>query len=385
MKKLLLLCCFAAFLSPVGAQDPFAFSFTEKSVRDSVTASLRIQAERTIAQGWRVNYSTMWKGLFWSLELLQYRPDGLETVVRQQLRDLLLTGPDFQRAFLEFIYTLYPRKFAPQLMGYWSRMASPKNKAMALEYLAQAGFFPEINMTDSFARSDYYRLYRQRWNGEKPRLPKKADFRHPGFLAGQFVLCSFQSADRNQPGYLMIRTPEGNWLADEKGQPFRFPQLARAISNLPYYLTNGNTPQGLFRITGLDTSSSLWIGPTTNLQLVMPHETSPDLFFGTDSATVENYNRWLGPLVQFPGLQESREAGKIGRSEIIAHGTTIPPDYYKGENYFPCTPSLGCLCSPEIWDEKGQRIRSAQWDWISRVMQLPVLPAFLIVAEVADF
>lgn len=52
----------------------------------------------------------------------------------------------------------------------------------------------------------------------------------------------------------------------------KIPQLARSISNLPYYLTNGNTPQGLYRITGTDISENKWIGPTTNIQMVMPFE-----------------------------------------------------------------------------------------------------------------
>jgi hypothetical protein len=42
--------------------------------------------------------------------------------------------------------------------------------------------------------------------------------------------------------------------------------------------------------------------------------------------------------------------GKIGRSEIIAHGTTIDPGFFSGKPYYPISPTLGCLCAREIWD-----------------------------------
>jgi hypothetical protein len=94
---------------------------------------------------------------------------------------------------------------------------------------------------------------------KKSTLPKKKDFLNPQFLSGQTVLCSFQSTNRDEPGYLMIRNAKGKWRTDENNVPLKFPQLARSITNLPYYLTNGNTPQGLFKITGLDTSNNNWI------------------------------------------------------------------------------------------------------------------------------
>lgn len=76
----------------------------------------------------------------------------------------------------------------------------------------------------------------------------------------------------------MIRKKNGAWLADENGKPLKFKQLARSISNLPYYITNGNTPQGLYRVTGFDYSSNEWIGPTKNVQMVLPYENNSSFF-----------------------------------------------------------------------------------------------------------
>jgi hypothetical protein len=49
-------------------------------------------------------------------------------------------------------------------------------------------------------------------------------------------------------------------------------------------------------------------------------------------------------------MQESFFAGKAGRSEILAHGTTIDPEYFKGYPFYPISPTLGCLCAKEIWN-----------------------------------
>ena len=117
----------------------------------------------------------------------------------------------------------------------------------------------------------------------------------------------------------------------------------------------------------------------------MPFENNPAGFFGTDTAFEIQYNHLLGThLQQFIGLNESYWAGKIGRTEIIAHGTTINPEFYKSQSYYPNTPSLGCLCSPEVWDEKGKCTYSSQQQWIQYIISKQIQPAWLIVAEIVD-
>lgn len=82
---------------------------------------------------------------------------------------------------------------------------------------------------------------------------------------------------------------------------------------------------------------------------------------------------------------ESFDAGKLGRSEIIAHGTTINPAYYQNQTYFPNTPSMGCLCSPESWKKKGERIYSSQAEWIGALQKFEKQPVYLVVADIRDF
>jgi hypothetical protein len=89
-------------------------------------------------------------------------------------------------------------------------------------------------------------------------------------------------------------------------------------------------------------------------------------------------------IKNFPSLWEAYDAGRMGRTEIIAHGTTIDPTWYNNESYFPCTPSLGCLCSPEIWNKRGKRVKSAQQAWMDALGRNNINPQWLIVVEIAD-
>jgi hypothetical protein len=371
------------FVELVSAQTNFPFA--SRQVRDSITAQLKKQIHSTIELPLNDSTFQKWMGAFWAMELMLYKPAGYEEKISLQLSRLPQMGPGFQRAFFEMLYTIYPLEFDVEVQPIIKQLKSDKVKAMALEYLALSGKYAFIEPSDKFLQSEYYQHYKYMRSKPQQSLPSKKDFLDTSFLPNQTVLCSFQSTDRNKPGYLMIRLADGTWMKNEKNEELKFPQLARSISSLPFYLTNGNTPQGLYKVTGIDTSDNNWIGPTTNLQMIMPFENNASEFFGTTTAYENYYNNLLGAhLQQFIGLKESYWAGKIGRTEIIAHGTTIKPEYYKNQSYFPHTPSLGCLCSPEEWDENGYRIYSSQAQWIAYILSQQIKPNWQIVAEVLD-
>lgn len=374
------------FSTQVYGQQEVKYTFTSKSNRDSITSKLKLGIDSLISLNADPLVSSKnWQGAFWAMELLLYKPKGFENKISECIQKLPQTNPEFQRSFLEMLYTLYPKKFSKNLFYQWRLLSNAKNQAMALEYLALSEVKPKIKTSDIIYGTGWYDVYIRRLKKLKQIKPLKKDFENDLFLPGKSVLCSFQSSDRDIPGYLMIRNSDGKWISDKKGNPYRFPQLARSISNLPYYLTNGNTPQGLYRITGTDTSENKWIGPTTNLQMVLPFE-NESKFFGGETSYQDYYQTVLGQkLSKFQSLYESFDAGKLGRTEIIAHGTTIDPSYYTGQKYYPCTPSLGCLCSPEIWSEDGFRLSSSQADWISLLNTNNIYAAWLVVAEIEDF
>jgi hypothetical protein len=208
------------------------------------------------------------------------------------------------------------------------------------------------------------------------------------FLPGETVMYSLQRKNRDYPGLVIIREKNGNFISDSNGNIFNVPQLARSITNLPCYLTNGNTPQGIFVMHGFDVSMSSFIGPTANVQLSMPVETSLQHFFNdsTIADTVWNmdYYKKLVPedLTNYLPLYYSYYAGLAGRTEIIAHGTTIDPNIYANKPYFPLTPTQGCLCAKEIWN--GKRLESDQQKLVNALLKAGGANGYCVVIELDD-
>jgi len=205
------------------------------------------------------------------------------------------------------------------------------------------------------------------------------------------VVYSFQRSHRNAPGIAVVQQADGRFAKDEQGQLKSFVQLARSASNLPYFITNGSTPQGLYAITGTGISKNVFIGPTPNLQMVMMHEVNPPTFTHyfpiVFNAPPEKLYRSYFPAnwQQWSGLMEAYQAGKIGRSEIIAHGTTIDPEWFKGQPYYPISPTLGCLCGREIWDPKTGKIsNSDQLNLVNTFIETPGTKGYLIVINLDD-
>jgi len=201
-------------------------------------------------------------------------------------------------------------------------------------------------------------------NKKPGTLPPLIDIFNKDFLKGQTIIYSLQRSSRDYAGLVIIRKPDGSFVKDSSGNYFHTSQLARAITNYPFYITNGNTPQGIFRFTGFGVSKLLYIGPTPNLQLVMPCEAKPSVFFADSNLANTQWQKEMYASLlpeswkNYDGIYESYNAGAMGRYDIIMHGTTIDPVFYKGQSYYPNTPSLGCLCAYEEWDNNGYRISS---------------------------
>ncbi len=373
--------CF--ILSNVSAQsDSLKFDFASKNNREKVKFELIQKIDAAIELPFVEKNYIPYKGAFWAMELMLYQNNNVKVKIPNWISQLQYATASMQWVLLEYLYTIYPTKYANLLKQNWSLLKSDKVKALALEYIVLNQLDTAFLKNDFFKNSTYYQLFKKLHQQKKiTKLFTKNSFLQNAFLPNQTVLVSFQYANRNTPGYLMIRLSNGKWLSDANDKPYQFKQLARSITNLPYYLTNGNTPQGLYKLTGFDSSNNDWIGPTTNLQMLMPFENDGKNNFFTTQNVEQEYRELLGSFAANINLWQSYEAGKIGRTEIIAHGTTIPTDFYKSTTYFPCTPSLGCLCSPEIWDDNGKRIMSIQNEWITLIKKNQLQPHYILVIE----
>lgn len=368
------------FFSCTTIQAQFTFDFASKKEQKKLEQKLIQQIESTIQLPLNDTTYKKFEQAFWAMELMLYKPKNMESIIRNQCSILAKTPAQYQRAFLEMLYTNYLLHFNKEIELIWNTLANAKVKVMALEYLKAANIYPS---TPNYSIDSAQWYFYQKEKNKHFTSYQENDFLDSNFLSNQILVVSFQYKNRNKPGYVMIRNQQHQWVKNNDDSNFKAIQLARSITNLPYYLTNGNTPQGLYKLNGFAISDNKFIGPTTNLQMSMPFEITNDSFFNYKTNDAHSaYKKLLAPFAADENLWQSFYAGQLGRSEIIAHGTTINPAYYKKENYYPNTPSLGCLCSPELWNKKGKKIYSAQQLWINELQKLNGGNGYLLVVEI---
>ena len=121
----------------------------------------------------------------------------------------------------------------------------------------------------------------------------------------------------------------------------------------------------------------------------MPNETDSLFWHTTYDSTKDGFNNYLSLFPpswqQYQPITESFIAGKIGRTEIIAHGTTIDPDYFKDKPYYPLTPTMGCLCAKEDWNIfNGKFLQSEQFNLVNTFVSVEGKKGYLIVINLDD-
>lgn len=336
-----------------------------------------------------------WQAAFWAMELIGYRSPEILAALKQSFTTFPESSVNFQRALLEAVYTLYPTEFESEMTRVARITRQPKIFAMAVCYLKRID-------PDDISYSAWLRENFPEWpthpilhrlalmdSVTPPMPPLQAILSHP-IAGGMSVIYSLQRPNRDFPGLLVAKTPDGRFLRNEDGSLFHIPQLARSLSNLPGFLTNGNTPQGIFSFNGVLTSQSIFIGPSPTLQMVLPFEAAPVQFFhqtvSEEKWTVDLYRRLLPVAWQnYAPIFEAFFAGEAGRNEIIAHGTTVNPEFYRGTPYYPFTPSLGCLTALELWSPAdGRCVVSGQIQLLNQLQRHNIETGFLVVVNLAD-
>ncbi len=397
---LLLFCCNK---SDAVAQDNLYARYTTNENRDKIHKRL---VNNTILFNLSLPLTDTteekWEESFGAMEFLLYKNPMVDKKIEEAFENLQSRSKSFQRALLELAYTSYPSRYLTQTGDLLKGTNDPKIFAMSAEYILQSS-------QDSLTVETIEELMISKFSDQSTdpilvRLSEQlseikfsspsfidnkffTDILNRNFLPGNTIMYSFQRRDRDFPGLVVIRNKDGIFVRDS-AEIFNVPQLARSINNLPSYLTNGNTPQGIFRMKGFDVSMSMFIGPSPNVQLTMPGETSLINFFADSSIydTIWNkefYAKLLPITLQnYSPLYHSYYAGLAGRSEIIAHGTAINPEYFKGKLYYPHTPSLGCLSTKEIWN--GKRLESNQKKLINGLLKAGGADGYCVVIELDD-
>lgn len=337
----------------------------------------------------------------WGISQFRVRTSQSDSGIARLVQNYDRLSEGTQRSLLEATFALYPADFIGEMKSIANRASHPRNFAMAALHVYRA------EPTD--ATRQWIRQRAKQLNAnEKQQIMLQVLSRYidggntqplPAFdslfarqqVHGFKMVYSFQRANRDYPGLAIVQLAGGNFARDSTGKLKVFVQLARSGSNLPYFLTNGSTPQGLFTITGTGISSNAFIGPTPNLQTAMMHEVNPPVFTHyvplVFNATPERIYRSYFPenWQNWQGLMEAYDAGRIGRSEIIAHGSTIDPEWFAGETYYPLSPTLGCLSGLELWNKKTGRIdRSDQLDLVNTFIETAGTMGFMLVINLDD-
>jgi len=340
-------------------------TFVLQNQRENIKTSLHlVTIYQTFTLPLNKETEYRYQSAFWSISQFMVYNDTVVGGFRKTMKaynDSL--DVETRRSFLEAMHTVQPPGFTEQMIIISKKEKNPKLYAMIQLWLFNMQ--PKLRPKIIEAVEERYKqnissdlmeelvIYMKDYTKKRvyPPIQDLFAFQHQ---FGQKTVYSFQQWNRDFPGIAVIQYEDGHFARDKQGNLITIQQLARSASSLPYFITNGNTPQGFYRISGIDTSHNNFIGPTPNLQLIMPNEYYCKDFFLPEADTTDQLAayRELFPesWKDYYPVYESFQAGKIGRSEIIAHGTTIDPGFFSGKPYYPISPTLGCLCAREIWD-----------------------------------
>ncbi len=377
---------------------PAFFKGALKENRDKFYNTIVSSINKTLKLPFGTANEENYNNAFYNIALIQYKNPTVNAAIDTVAKKINNSSNDCKIAFLNLINSEYPNKYAAQIKAIFKTSGNDaKLMAMAANYLLPTATVAEVKMmlqqTETELQKDadnaiLFELSNQlkNWN-KKTATPSIKTFFDKNYLPTQMLVFSFQRKDRNYPGIAMVRNTDGNFVKNADGKYFAVGQLARSSSNMPGYISNGNTPQGVFRITGFDTSSNYFIGPTTNIQLAMPHEYDGIIIDGKKIDTtwlLEDYKKLLPDnFKNYQPMYGTFYAGKAGRTEIIAHGTTVDIDYYKKNIYFPYTPTAGCLCTKEIWNNKTGMLDISDQQILAKAIQnTGATKGYLIVIEI---
>ena len=337
-----------------------------------------------------------WLEAFWGARFGLLKNDLVRSSITSALMYFENASLEFQRSLLETIYTLYPLELEAEIMQIAKETVNPKIFAMVLNYLYR-GQFISLDDASYLLKSKFnnweenpilFTLHSSLTKKDEEAKPPLVDLLSAPFEKNKIVIFSFQRKNRDYTGLAIVRNSDGTFARDNFGNIFYTPQLARSLSNLPGYITNGNTPQGILSLQGIDTSKNIFIGTTPNIQTILPYETDSYKYFHTGYDSTKKWDKYLYNNLlphswkNYDPIYEAYYAGKAGRTEIIAHGTTVNPEYYSGKPYYPNTPTLGCLCAKEIWDDEGNRVLSDQYALVQTYRAAGNLNGFLVVVEI---
>ena len=366
----------------------FDKNMRERTIRETFTQPLDSNSE------------DKYREACWAISQFLFRSQEIEKGFGTLFHNYQTLEMATKRSFLEAVYASYPSEYKKEINQLIRKEPLPKLFAMQAVYLYRL----DPDLTNSLALRN---LMKQQFLGyqEQVILTELENYlqNHSRLISqatphlnalfqqqkinGQKIIYSFQRWNRDYPGLAIIQNADGSFAKDADGKLLAFEQLARSGSDLPYFITNGSTPQGIYSIQGTEVSHNLFIGPTPNIQLVMPNEADSIFWHTPYDSSKDGLTNYLDLLPAFwrsyAPITEAFYAGKAGRTEIIAHGTTIDPEYFKDKPFYPLTPTLGCLCAKETWNIfNGRFMQSDQFNMANTFLSTPGTTGYLFVINI---
>ncbi len=399
MKFVLLIFFSVTVCHTAGAQflpETIQTSFTLQSERQKLKKSLY---ERTIQQSFSLSPDSTneyrYQSAFWAISQFMISDSSVMEGFRKTFAVYPSLEKETRRSFLEALYTINPKQFQDEVQKILVTEEQPKLFSMAALFLFRNNKGYKFRILENLDRRftgyadntilSALRNYILNINEQAQQpVPDMQILFASQQKKGIKTIYSFQRWNRDYNGLAIIQEADGTFARDSSGRLISVRQLARSGSNLPYFITNGNTPQGIFSIQGIETSHNNFIGPTPNIQLMMPFEGNWQNYFQeqADSLNAQLTYTQLLPVSwqSYAPMQEAFIAGKAGRTEIIAHGTTIDPEYFSAQPFYPISPTLGCLCAEELWNANTGRLAlSEQLKLVNTFLRTPGNKGYLMV------
>ena len=144
------------------------FDFASKNNREKVKLELIQKINSTIDLPFVEKNFISYKGAFWAMELMLYQNSNVEIKIPIWISQLQYVNASMQWVLLEYLYTIYPGKYAGSIKQNWNVLKSDKIKALALEYIALDKLDTSFLLNDSFEASNYYRLFELQHQKKSP-------------------------------------------------------------------------------------------------------------------------------------------------------------------------------------------------------------------------
>jgi hypothetical protein len=375
----------------VGFSQSKAFPFASNLAREKLLIKLNDSIINPFAAAFLANKKGNWDSYAWATAFLIDDSNQNFLVLQKALQNYnQLSKSELLKVF-ESVFACFPYQFVTEMKNIaGNESENEKVFAATINYLAQNKIDVCSLLKSKFTTSNHPIIQALR-NQFQPHYNPitlselESIIRFNKHNKTKF-LYSIQHQDRNQVGMAFVQLDNGK-LVNENSKVVIVDQLARSATNLPMYITNGNTPVGLYRIHSLAKSENVFIGPTVSFVTFLPFECEASLFFNSTETqfTLENYLHFFpNELRNNTLLQQTFWAGKAGRSEIHFHGTTIDPNIYLSKPFYPQTPSMGCLCANETWDKDGNLINSDQQKLVDTWLKSPNEEGYAYVLELHE-